>query len=192
MTHRPFFHSQFGPVLALALIFQGCSPQPVEPITAATWFPLRVGEVRLEVQLALTPTEMATGLMHRAHLGSDQGMLFVFPQPGPRSFYMLNTLIPLSIGYFTAGGELVEIHDLQPLDPTPVPSRRRDILFALEVNQGWFARRGLTPGARLDLELVRQALEKRRHPTQPAAIRPGQQQSPIPGMRNSLICLRSN
>ncbi len=158
----PIRHSMLrATFFGFLIFFAGCEPAAVKPVTSATWFPVKLGNAPLEVQLALTPDEMATGLMHRTSLGENQGMLFVFNRPGPRSFYMLNTIIPLSIGYFTPDGVLAEIHDLQPHDATPVPSRSSDILFVLEVNQGWFSRNKITPGTQLNLKQVNEAVRQR-------------------------------
>jgi uncharacterized membrane protein (UPF0127 family) len=154
-----------GLISALAfcwVVGVGCQPQVVEPITSATWFPLEIDGVKFEAQVAMTPEEMSRGLMHRANLGAEQGMIFVFPSPGPRAFYMLNTMIPLSIAYISPEGVVMEIHDMQPHDPTSVRSRSGEIQYALEMNQGWFRERGIEPGAKLELKLLEEAVRQRR------------------------------
>lgn len=156
--------TRIAPLFALllgALVCTSCQPRTVEPVSAATWFPLRIGSVTLQAQIAITPEEMATGLMHRASLGTDQGMLFVFPGPGPRAFYMLNTMIPLSIAYISPEGEILEIHDMQPHDVTSVRSHSDQVQYALEMNQGWFRDKKISPGARLDLQLVAEGIRQR-------------------------------
>lgn len=125
-------------------------------------FLMSLSGVGFTAELAITPEEMTTGLMHRAELASDHGMLFVYEGPGRRSFWMKNTHIPLDLGFFTADGQLQEIAQLTPYDLTPVQSRKSDIVYALEMNRGWFERQGLQPGAMLDMESVQRALEKRR------------------------------
>jgi uncharacterized protein len=155
--HLPVFLG----ALALCWVVVGCQPRTVEPISAETWFPLAIDGVEFEVQVAMTPEEMSRGLMHRASLGEEQGMIFVFPSPGPRAFYMLNTMIPLSIAYITPDGVVAEIHDMQPHDPTSVRSRSAEIQYALEMNQGWFREKKIEPGARLDLKRLEAAIRQR-------------------------------
>ena len=114
----------------------------------------------LFVELALTPQKQAQGLMYRTHLPKDNGMLFVFSEPASQSFWMKNTSIALDIGYFTKEGILREIYPLYPHSLNAVRSRRKDIQFALEVNQGWFEEKNLTPGARLDLQKLENVLNQ--------------------------------
>ncbi len=102
-------------------------------------------EVPVRVEIADTPAKRERGLMERTALAEDAGMLFVFAQEQPRSFWMRNTLIPLSIAYIDAGGRIVDIQDMQPLDETPHPSAA-PAQFALEVNQGFFTEHGIEVG----------------------------------------------
>jgi len=113
------------------------------------------------LQLALDDAEYAQGLMNRDSMPKDHGMLFLFEKPGPRSFWMRNTRIPLDLGYFGADGRLLEIHALYPYDETSVPSRSREILIAVEMNSGWYAKNKITPGARIDLPALTDALNRR-------------------------------
>lgn len=147
-------------ILATALL-ASCSPPPREPITAATWFPLHVGGQSIEAQLAVTPEEMQTGLMHRAALPQNRGMLFVYETPRRVSFWMMNTLIPLDVGFFTKDGILREVRTMRPNDLTSIPSTRSDIQFALEMNAGWFEKNNIRPDAPLDLRAVADALRQR-------------------------------
>ena len=72
-------------------------------------------------------------------------MLFVYDQDQRMSFYMKDTLMPLSIAFVAADGRIVEIHDMKPLSLDPVHSSR-SVRYALEVNQGAFERMGVAPG----------------------------------------------
>jgi uncharacterized membrane protein (UPF0127 family) len=83
--------------------------------------------------------------MYRTALGRDQGMLFVYPTEGPRSFWVKNTLIPLSIAYLNKDGLIVRIADMKPKDETPIPSSR-PAMYALEMEQGWFVSHGVKEG----------------------------------------------
>jgi uncharacterized membrane protein (UPF0127 family) len=104
------------------------------------------------------PLELQQGLMHRPMVGDDEGMLFVYPEPSGRSFWMRNTLVPLDIGFFDAKGVLREVQAMHPLDESPVTSFATDIQFAVEMNQGWYREHGLKPGAQLDMAALRKAI----------------------------------
>jgi uncharacterized membrane protein (UPF0127 family) len=124
---------------------EGLAPQAIMTITNSA------GE-RLEapVEIAATDVERERGLMGRTALAQDAGMLFVFDQEQQLSFWMKDTLIPLSIAYIDTGGRIVDIQDMQPLDETPHPSTE-PARYALEVNQGFFAARGIQIGDRVEL-----------------------------------------
>ncbi len=119
--------------------------------SAADFFPVKVGDRIVRMQLAVRPGEMQRGLMERRDLGPDEGMLFVYERPQALSFWMRNTPTPLDIGFFDRAGVLQEVYPLHPFDETPVASRGRELQFALEMNQGWFRASGIKPGAKLDL-----------------------------------------
>jgi uncharacterized membrane protein (UPF0127 family) len=106
--------------------------------------------VEVEVEIADDDPERQRGLMERTELAENAGMLFVFEEEQPRSFWMRNTLIPLSIAYISADGIIVDIQDMQPLDETSRPSAA-PAQYALEVNQGFFAERGIGVGEVVEL-----------------------------------------
>jgi uncharacterized membrane protein (UPF0127 family) len=110
---------------------------------------LRIGTVAVEAEVADEIDEKTIGLMGRAELAEGRGMLFVFREPQAMGFWMRDTLVPLSIAYINAAGVIREIHDLQPLDETPARSAFRDLLYALEVPQGWFHKNKILPGDRI-------------------------------------------
>jgi uncharacterized protein len=105
----------------------------------------KAGNVTLMAELALTPAQREQGLMYRKELKDGEGMLFVFQSDQVLSFWMRNTLIPLSIAYISYDGKILEIYDMQPQNLDPVHSSR-SVRYALEVPQGWFSRAGLAPG----------------------------------------------
>jgi uncharacterized membrane protein (UPF0127 family) len=74
-------------------------------------------------------------------------MLFIYPFPRRVSFYMRNTLIPLSCAYIDGQGIIREIYAMEPGDETPITSRSDAIQFVLEVNRGWFEANNIGPGA---------------------------------------------
>ena len=104
----------------------------------------------IEVELADTGARRARGLMFRTSLAADGGMLFVWPAPTSGGFWMQNTFVPLSIAFIDADGVIIDIQDMEPETTTlhrpPSPYR-----WALEVNQGWFAARGIAVGDRVEL-----------------------------------------
>ena len=106
---------------------------------------LEVGPARVRVEVADTIEKRQRGLMFRDHLDEDRGMIFVFPEERQLSFWMRNTRIPLSIAYIGSSGRIREILDMAPLDETTHPSAE-EVMYALEVNRGWFARAGVKTG----------------------------------------------
>jgi len=115
---------------------------------------LDFGHAQVKVELAVDPATQARGLMFRESMPEDHGMLFVFDRPKQMSFWMRNTHLPLDIGFFTADGVLREIYPLYPHDETSRKSIRFDLVYALEVNQGWFKRHGVKPGDSFDPQSV--------------------------------------
>ncbi|MGC8966911.1 MAG: DUF192 domain-containing protein [Thermus sp.] len=111
----------------------------------------------LKVEVADTPERQAQGLMFRKSLGEDEGMVFLFPTPTAGGFWMKNTLIPLSIAFFNREGIVLRILDMAPCRADPCPVYYPGVVYqgALEVNQGWFQRRGLKEGARVGGEALR-------------------------------------
>jgi uncharacterized membrane protein (UPF0127 family) len=126
------------------------SGRPQSGLATAT---LRSGGVEILVELAVSPTEQETGLMHRKAIADGRGMLFVYGEDRRLSFWMKNTLVPLSIAYLGADGVIKEIHDMEPLSLAPVESSRY-VRHALEAPRGWFGRVGLRVGDRFDLSGV--------------------------------------
>jgi uncharacterized membrane protein (UPF0127 family) len=101
-------------------------------------------------EIASSPGQREQGLMHRKELKDGNGMIFVFERDEVLSFWMKDTLVPLSIAYIAQDGRILEIHDMQPGNLNPVRSSR-SARYALEVPQGWFDRVGIVPGDRLDV-----------------------------------------
>ncbi len=107
--------------------------------------PLYIGGKEVWVEVARTPEETSRGLMGRKHLGKDDGMLFIFETEDRHGFWMKNTLIPLSIAFIDKNGKIVWITDMKPLTlDSHVPPQ--PILYALEMNKGWFSSHGIKVG----------------------------------------------
>ena len=104
---------------------------------------------QLTAEVAATDPQRAQGLMHRRMLPENRGMLFVFPDTAPQSFWMMNTYIPLSIAFLDENGAIVNIADMKPLT-TDSHRSTKPARYALEMNLGWFARHGIKPGAKVD------------------------------------------
>ena len=145
----------------VGLVCIACQPTdtPSEPINSQTYFPIPIGGIELQLQLALKPTEQQKGLMHRESLDKDHGMLFLFDRPDKRGFWMRNTRIPLDIGYFDSNGLLLEVHKLFPFDETTVNSRSSEVLIAVETNRGWYAANNIQVGDRIEMSSLDIAVE---------------------------------
>jgi len=129
---------------ALALLLAGGAA--VAEAAAPT---LHIGPHAFRVEIADTPRERARGLMGRTILHADDGMLFVFKQAGRHCFWMRDTPLPLSIAFIDAAGRIASLADMQPRSETRhCPGV--DIRYALEVRQGEFMRRGITPRMQVD------------------------------------------
>jgi uncharacterized protein len=112
---------------------------------------IRLGGKTIEVEYANTPALRERGLMFRQNLPEDHGMLFIFAEEQPLAFWMKNTLIPLSIGYFDRNRKLVDVQEMVPAAigdrlPPSYPSRA-PAMFALEMPKGWFKRNKIDLGA---------------------------------------------
>ncbi len=105
--------------------------------------------ISMEVEVAHTDYLRRAGLMGRPHLDEDYGMLFLFPDEAVRSFWMKNTLIPLSIAYIKSDGTISQILDMSPdrwSGKLGEYSSKEKVQYALEVNQGWFKKNFIEAG----------------------------------------------
>ena len=109
-------------------------------------------KVEVRVEIADDGSEQARGLMYRTALAENRGMLFVYPDEEERSFWMRNTLIPLSIAFIDSEGRIVDIQDMKPLDDDPPHYVSAEpAQYALEVNKGFFEERGVKVGDKVVL-----------------------------------------
>ena len=109
---------------------------------------LTAGMHLIRAELADTFATRMRGLMQRERLGQNAGMLFVFDEPGIQCMWMKNTLIPLSVAFLDDRGRIINIADMRPRTED-THCAERPALYALEMNRGWFAERGIRPGGRL-------------------------------------------
>lgn len=119
-------------------------PQPPLPTVRLTAGGMHV----IQAEVAIAPEERATGLMFRTEMATNAGMLFGFEQPALHCFWMSNTPLPLSIAFLADDGTVVNIADMKPR-ATESHCAARPVRYALEMNQGWFAKRGIKPGTKL-------------------------------------------
>ena len=109
---------------------------------------LNAGIHNINAELASTPQQREIGRMFRSVMPANDGMLFVFEQPSQQCFWMKNTLIPLSIAFVGDDGSVVNIDDMKP-QTLDSHCSARPVRFVLEMNEGWFAKRGIKAGSRL-------------------------------------------
>ena len=115
---------------------------------------LRIGNLRIQAEVASTPQSRSQGLMQRTQLCTDCGMLFVFPKAGRHAFWMKNTPLPLSIAFIAADGTILNIEEMQP-NTTDNHTAQGDALYALEMNGGWFTQSSVKSGHKIkDLPLL--------------------------------------
>lgn len=109
---------------------------------------LSAGMHQIDAQVAQTPAQRQMGLMWRKEMPQHEGMLFVFEQASMQCFWMKNTLIPLSAAFVADDGTIVNIVDMKPL-VTDSHCSEKPVRYVLEMNQGWFRKKGLAAGSRL-------------------------------------------
>ena len=117
-------------------------PQKLEQIR------LTAGIHVINAELARTAPEREIGLMNRPSMPNNDGMLFVFERAGEQCFWMKNTLIPLSVAFLADDGTVVNIDDMAP-QTLDGHCSAKPVRFVLEMNKGWFAKRGIKPGSKL-------------------------------------------
>jgi hypothetical protein len=107
--------------------------------------PIYFKDKEIWVEVVRTPEDRAKGLMGRKHLTHGEGMLFIFESEDDHGFWMKDTLIPLSIAFIDKGGRILKITEMKPLTlESHYPPR--PILYALEMNKGWFSANGIKAG----------------------------------------------
>ena len=110
---------------------------------------LAIGSHKLTAEVANTDATRSTGLMHRRMLPEDRGMLFIFPDVAMHGMWMMNTYVPLSVAFMDAKGVIINIADMKPLTQDSHMAAR-PAKYALEMNQGWFKKRGIKAGDKVE------------------------------------------
>jgi len=134
-------------VAALALFGAGLAAAKNGP-QQRDQIPLTAGIHVIKAELATTPEQREIGLMNRPSMEANNGMLFVFERPGQQCFWMKNTLIPLSVAFLADDGSVVNIDDMAP-QTLDGHCSAKPVRFVLEMNKGWFAKRGIKAGTKL-------------------------------------------
>ncbi len=134
-----------GALLLLVSVAPGWAQEGPQKLPSVT---LNAGMHNIQAELAQTPDERSIGLMFRKSMDANEGMLFAFEQAAKQCFWMKNTLLPLSIAFVAADGTIVNIDDMKPQTLTSHCSTK-EVPFVLEMNVGWFAKRGIKAGFRL-------------------------------------------
>ncbi len=141
-------------LVAAALAGAATAPRPAQA-QSATQQPQRLQAITLgagmhniRAELAITPEQRQKGLMYRRDLATHEGMLFVFEEPQPQCFWMRNTPSALTIAFVADDGAIINLADMKPFDEASHCSTQ-PVRYVLEMNQGWFAKRGIKPGFKL-------------------------------------------
>jgi uncharacterized membrane protein (UPF0127 family) len=110
---------------------------------------LTINGHKLTAEVASTDAHRSTGLMHRRMLPENRGMLFIFPDVAMHAMWMMNTYVPLSVAFLDSGGTIINIADMQPQTQNTHPAQK-PAKYALEMNLGWFSKRGIKAGAKVE------------------------------------------
>lgn len=135
-------------LLALAAALGNTSYAQNAPQTDLQRIKLSAGMHLIDAQVAASPEQRSTGLMFRKDMPPSEGMLFVFEQPAVQCFWMKNTLLPLSAAFVADDGTIVNLADMKP-QTTDSHCSTQPVRFVLEMNQGWFGKKGIKAGFKL-------------------------------------------
>ncbi len=134
--------------LTVLVALSGTAASAQQPQLNLPRVTLQAGMYQIDAQVAQTADQRTVGLMWRREMPTHEGMLFVFEQASPQCFWMMNTLIPLTAAFVADDGTIVNLADMQP-QTTQSHCSAKPVRYVLEMNQGWFAKRGIKAGARL-------------------------------------------
>jgi uncharacterized membrane protein (UPF0127 family) len=144
MIRTPLFRTLFALLIALAATVAAAQtgPQKLQAIK------LSAGMHVIRAEVAQTPEEHSIGLMFRTSMPTNDGMLFIFDRPGQQCFWMKNTLLPLSVAFVADDGSITNIEAMKP-QTLDSHCSTKEVRYVLEMNEGWFAKRGIKPGMKL-------------------------------------------
>jgi len=146
--HFAFCLLTFAFCILLSLSCRPPAPRPSPPVphTSLPTLGLRIKNASAFAEVVSKPEDRALGLMYRRSMAPDSGMLFVFDSSEFQRFWMKNTLIPLSIAFITGDSLITDILEMAPLDTTTPYVSSKPVLYALEMNSGWFRSQGIKSG----------------------------------------------
>ena len=133
---------------ATALFLPGWTVAQQAPQLNLQRVKLNAGMHVIDAQVALTPQERQIGLMQRKNMPQHEGMLFVFEQASEQCFWMKNTLLPLTAAFVADDGTIVNTVDMKP-ETTDSHCSAKPVRYVLEMNKGWFAKKGIKQGSKL-------------------------------------------
>lgn len=136
-------------ILGLAVTLGNLSYAQNAPQIELPRIKLSAGMHLIDTQVAATPEQRSTGLMFRRDMPPSEGMLFVFEQASQQCFWMKNTLLPLTAAFVADDGTIVNLADMKP-QTTDSHCSTRPVRYVLEMNQGWFGKKGIKAGFKLD------------------------------------------
>ena len=134
-------------LLAVVSVWADTAAAQGEPQIGLPTVKMQAGMYSIHAQVA-TGMSAYTGLMYRREMPQHEGMLFAYDAPSRQCFYMKNTFLPLSIAFIADDGTIVNIRDMQP-QTLDSHCADKPVRFALEMHQGWFAKKGIKPGFKL-------------------------------------------
>ena len=135
-------------LLSLATAFGNLSYAQNAPQMNLQRIKLSVGMHLIDTQVAASPEQRSTGLMFRKEMPPSEGMLFVFEQASTQCFWMKNTLLPLTAAFVADDGTIVNLADMKP-QTTDSHCSAQPVRYVLEMNQGWFGKKGIKAGFKL-------------------------------------------
>lgn len=148
MQHSTKLASYLACVLAAITVCSSAAGQPAQAQSGLPVATLNAGLHVIQAEVAGTDQTRSVGLMFRKSMDANRGMLFVFELSSRHCMWMKNTFIPLSVAFMDDDGKILNIADMTPHDETSHcasgPAR-----YALEMNRGWFAGKGIKPGAKV-------------------------------------------
>ena len=134
------------PVVLIAAFIGFTEATPADPLLT---YPLRIKNHEIRAEVANTEESRRRGLMFRDRLGDYSGMVFSYPEAGVNAMWMKNTRIALSVAFIDRNGRILNIEDMEPFSEQAHASAG-DVAYALEMNRGWFRKRGIRAGDRIE------------------------------------------
>lgn len=145
IVRNSYLHTMF--LFALTSMLWSCSSH--SNISDNITYEINIHGKKPRVEVAFRQKERTIGLMFRDKLDNDHGMLFIYSQEQNLSFWMKNTRIPLSVAFINSSKIITQIESMAPYSLTSHTSKVK-VRFALEMEEGWFRKNGITVGSKVD------------------------------------------